>query len=503
MGNFVGIDLGTTYSAVAQVDANGRPVIVPNRDGKNVTPSVVSFVDEGNVHVGATAKRSLEVDDTTFGRFKRAMGSASKTYTAHGKEHSPTALSGLVLKKLREDAEATIGPLDGAVVTIPANFANEAREATMEAAKLAGLNIKFIVNEPTAAALYYAHRSDQELKGTYAVYDLGGGTFDVSIIRMAGQDVELLATDGVAELGGDDFDEAIRDLVATKYQQATGGKLDMGDFTKNAAEEEKLSLSSRRECKVRVVSDSGKALITITRDEFEEAISSLIEQTKMLCENALEEARVEPGDVQGVFLAGGCTRIPSVVRAVKGVFQQDPIGTANVDEVVALGASLYAAYKADHGDLNPMQQQSVNKIRIAEITSNCFGTISQSQGGTTGEVKLHNTVLIQKGVKIPHSVTENFFTVYDGQDAVDCEVTQSKAPETDPKFVKTIWKGELALPEGRPKGQKIAISFSYDENGMMHCSFLDVASGQNTEVDLHPTTASESDDLGIEAFLVE
>ena len=339
MANFIGIDLGTTFSAVGHIDANGRPVIVHNKNGDNITPSVVSVGPDDTTHIGESARRALGADENTFGRFKRDMGTET-TYGLNGSAHTPTFFSSLVLKKLKQDAESSIGAIDGAIVTIPANFANEAREATMEAAKLAGLDVKHIINEPTAAALFYAYNSPQELGGTYAVYDLGGGTFDVSIIKLSGQDVEILATDGVSRLGGDDFDEIIRKLVSQKYKEATGGELDPSDFTKTDAEEEKISLSSRDEVTIRARSDSGKAMITITRAEFEEAISSLIAQTEMLCETAMADAGVSPEQINGVFLAGGSTRVPAVLESVKSVFKQDPLNAGNVDEVVALGAAL-------------------------------------------------------------------------------------------------------------------------------------------------------------------
>jgi len=502
MANFVGIDLGTTFSAVGHIDENGRPVIIRNKHGENITPSVVSFTGEDTAHVGEAARRTLGLDKHTFGRFKRQMGE-SKEYAAFGQTHTPTSLSSLVLKKLKDETEASIDPIDGAIVTIPANFANEAREATMEAAKMAGLNVQHIINEPTAAALYYAYESEEDLGGVYAVYDLGGGTFDVSIISLSGQDVELLSTDGVSRLGGDDFDEAIRKLVKAKYADATGGELDDTDFTKNDAEEEKISLSSREEVSIRVRSDSGKAMISISRGEYEEAISSLIAQTEMLCETAMSEADVTPGDIKGVFLAGGSTRTPAVMDSVKRVFQQEPLRSGNVDEVVALGASLYAAYKADHSQLNAMQKQSVAQIAVADITSNYFGTISITMDENRREHKEQNSILIRKGEKVPCSVTESFYTVADGQESVNCRVTQSKSPEADPRFVKEVWSGQLVLPSGRPANQEVAITFSYDENGVMQCSFLDVESGEKTEVDLNVASASDSSGHEIEKFTVE
>jgi len=502
MPNYIGVDLGTTFSAVATLDETGRPVIVHNQEGANITPSVVSFLGPNRAEVGESARRVLGQDPNTIGRFKRSMGT-SETYLALDVEHTPTALSALVLKKLKEDTLASIQSIEEAVVTIPANFANEAREETMEAAKLAGLNAKHIINEPTAAALYYAFKTGEELLGKYAVYDLGGGTFDISIISVANQNVDVLATNGVSKLGGDDFDEALQKLISRKFKEETGEDLDLGDYTKNDAEEEKKTLSKRDRCLVRVSSQSGRANIEVTRKEFEEAISSLLAQTEMLCESTLDEAELSVSDIQGVFLVGGSTRIPCIKDSIQRVFKQEPISTANVDEVVALGAALYAAYKSDREKLSVVQKKSVERIKVSEITSKCFGVISMSHDEARAIDKLFNSVLINKGNKIPASITETFFTRHDGQEAVECQVTESSAPETDPRFVKIIWSGELGLPGGRPAGQKINVTFSYDDNQIMQCSFLDVASGKKENVDLNMVAGSAAGDDGIEKFVVE
>ena len=505
MGNFIGIDLGTTFSVVAHVETSGRPVIIPDnsQNGEHrITPSVVAFVEGGSDLVGFEAKTTLGIDKNTFGHFKRDMGK-EKTHVVNGERQTATTLSAKVLEKLRKIAEDKLGSVDGAVVTVPANFAEEARQATMAAAKMAGLNIKHIINEPTAAALYYAYESGEDLAGKYAVYDLGGGTFDVTIIEVANRDVEVLATDGVARLGGDDFDEAIRKLVATKYKSETGGDLDPDDYTKTRAEDDKITLSSREKCTIRVRGDKGKAQFDLTRIEFEEAISAKVEEARIVCETAMEEAGVEANDLKGVFLAGGSTRTPLVAQSVKRVFRQDPLGKGNVDEIVALGAALYAIHKAPPEELEVMQQATASAMSVAEIATHCFGTISVGRHAETGEGTLFNSILIPKGKKIPCSVTEDFVTTHDGQESVNCRITQSKGKETDPRWVSTIWTGELAVPGGRPAGQTIQVTFKYDESGMMHCSFLDVASGKKTDVSLAVTSATKTPSEGIDKFTVE
>lgn len=239
MSSFIGIDLGTTFSAVAYIDATGRPTIVYNKEGHNITPSCVTETETGGMLVGEQARKTWGISpDKAAARFKRDMGT-SIAHTINGSDFTPTQLSTFVLKKLVQEAEDSIGTISEAVVTIPANFSSEAREATMAAAKSAGLNVNYIINEPTAAALYYAFKNGTDLHGHYAVYDLGGGTFDVSIIHVNGQDVSVVATNGISKLGGNDFDAALKEIVAKKYKAATGEEMDPYDFTSNDAEEEK------------------------------------------------------------------------------------------------------------------------------------------------------------------------------------------------------------------------------------------------------------------------
>lgn len=499
MASFVGIDLGTTFSAIATIDDTGRPVIVHNKEGQNITPSCV-HEEQGNLNVGDEARKTWAISpDAAAARFKRDMGT-SKTHTINGREFTPTELSTLVLKKLKEDASATLGPITEAVVTIPANFSNEARAATMLAAKEAGLNIRYIINEPTAAALYYAFKSGDALHGNYAVYDLGGGTFDVSIIHVDGQDVKVLASNGVQKLGGDDFDEALRVLVKKKYEEVSGEVLELEDFTKNEAEDRKKSLSQRTSLKDRI----NRQIISISRVELEETISALVAQAELLCEATIEEAKIQVSDISAVLLAGGSTRIPLVQESIKRVFGQDPVVSANVDEVVALGAALYAAYKGDQSQLSPTQQNAIKKIKIAESTAKCFGTLILEVETERGPRELSNHILIHKGDKIPCSVKETFYTVADGQTAVTCELTESASPETDPKFVKRIWEGELKLPPGRPKHQEIEVTYSYDDNQMMKCSYVDVATGKRVDVDISQAGSKDSDDdNGVEKFMVD
>jgi molecular chaperone DnaK len=451
------------------------------------------------MEVGEFARRQWgNALGTAAARFKRDMGTSTKHYIGDT-AFTPTQLSALVLRKLVADATSQIGRIDEAVVTIPANFAHEAREATLSAAKAAGLNIRFIINEPTAAALYYAFKNSQALNGHYAVYDLGGGTFDISIIKVVGQNIDVIASNGIAKLGGDDFDAALQKIVQKKYAEQTGKSLSAQDFTKNEAETEKKSLSVRRRVTVRVA----RELVDVTQEEFEEAISSLVTQAEMLCEATVEEAKIDLSDIEGIFLVGGSTRVPLVQESVRRVFAQEPVNSENVDEVVALGAALYSAYKSDGRVLSAVQKSVISRIKVAETASKCFGTISLGANGPRGQQALVNNVLIPKGHKIPCSVTRPFYTVHADQRAVNCQVTESVALETDPRFVKVIWKGELPLPPGRPAEQEIKVTFAYDDNQVMRCSFLDVSTGTVEKIDLSMGSTKSREAAEIDKFLVE
>jgi molecular chaperone DnaK len=492
MAAFIGIDLGTTFSAVARIDDIGAPAIVHNLEGKNVTPSVVEFRSDGVVEVGELPRKNLGLEDNVFGGFKRDMGTDT-TYEVNGESYTPIQFSTFVLKKLKQDAEEALGPIGEAIVTIPANFPHEARTATMAAAKAARLKIRHIINEPTAAALYYAYKNGKEFDGCCAIYDLGGGTFDVTIATVVGQDVEVLATEGLKNLGGGDFDMELQRLVTIKYKDETGKEPAARDFTLNDAEELKKSLSKREKATARV----GLEVIEVSREEFEEAISTLIAKTEMLCQSALDEAGVSVNEIQHVLFAGGSTRVPVVVESAKKLFQQEPVSTANVDEVVAMGAALYAIYKGDQTDLNAAQKNSVEKMQIQERTGKYFGTLAIAALSQ----EMENIVIIPKGEKIPCQVEKSLYTVHEDQESVRCEVTESGALEKVPDFVKIIWEGDLPLPSGRPANQEIKVKFSYDDSQIMQCEFVDVQTGKETKVEL-TVSADPSRDQEVDKFLV-
>lgn len=502
----IGIDLGTTNSLAAQLDNVGRPQIIHNSEGSNLTPSVVYFDSAEKVVVGQNAKDNIGMEQNVFKEFKRAMGSKT-TYLYGEKEITPTELSAFVLQKIKKDYEKSVGKADTVVITVPANFRNEAREATLAAANSAGLSTDMLLNEPTAAALYYAHQSGSLLNGIYVVFDLGGGTLDISVIKAIGNDVEVLSSEGLQELGGKDFDKKILEIVSKKFKSATGKEFNTHDygFSENDAEELKKSLSSVTEKKIRLVGqDIQPTSISITRVEFEEAISTYIAQSEMLCETVLVEAGVSTSDIRDIFLAGGSSRIPLVKKMLQKIFNKEPVVSGNPDEAIALGAAIYAGYKTEKTKLNTLQVQAVSSMKFQEVAPAYFGTISiDSMKREDGILVNRNNIIIHKNEKIPCSKAESFYTAHDNQTTVSCDITQSPTPETDPRFVRIIWTGQLKLPPNRAAGQEIQITYAYDESGVMHANFLDVMSGSKTEIEVSAKSTESGPSLNINDFIVE
>ncbi len=505
MKKLVGIDLGTTNSVVSYLDEMGSPTIIHNDDGGNITPSVVHFSSANHSIVGREAKKEFPkefptTNTQTFAFFKRHMGS-DKKITIFEKEITATVLSGLVLKKLHEDAKNKLDSSLEAIVTVPASFSNKAREKTLESGKLAGIDISNIINEPTAAALYYAYKSGKDLSGNYAVYDLGGGTFDISIIRASGKDIEVLSSEGVFNLGGKDFDDKLISLVREKFKKQTGRELEADDYNYIDAEEDKKSLSKRDEINISLGRGSERVTINIQRTEFETAISPLVAQTEMLCESAMDKVKLNTSDIKDIFLVGGSTRIPLIKSSVERNFNKNPLTTHNPDEVVSLGASIYCGYKTHKSNLNVVQKTCMEKVNIQEITNHFFGTIVIDED--MGQLTLKNDILIEKGSKIPCSIHKIYQTIRDNQSKIECTITQSSHNETDPEFVNVIWQGDLSIPTGRPAGQQIRVTFSYDENQIMQCSFLDISSNRQTSIDLNMDKENSSVKTEVEKFLVD
>jgi len=506
MSNIIGIDLGTTYSAASKLDETGRPQIVVNSEGGNITPSVVEFISDSSYSVGKEAKKMIPISPKNIvpndvnEEVKRHMANPEKVYEFFGKKYSPIDISALILKKIKKDIEDVHGEITTAVITVPANFSNSEKEATMEAAQKAGLDVSHLINEPTAAALAYSFLSQKELNGTFVIYDLGGGTFDCTIAKVSGQEVEVLTSEGVRELGGKDFDNVIVDMVKKQFEQQSGKKLDL--FNINDAESMKITLSVRENAAQSVTNSDGFADISISREEFEESISNLILQAEMAIESALNRLDLSPNDIDNIILVGGSSRMPIVKKSIKKIFGVEPEIYGNPDESVALGAALYAAYKSESSSLNPLQQKAVSSMKLQEKSGIYLGFISVSNTANGEELTVSN--IIPRDENIPCSITESFYTRHDNQKAVSCTVTSSANDETDPRFAKIEWEGKLELPSGRPAGQEIKVTFGIQEDNRLTASFLDVETGKQINIDLDINRKSlDKSNADLDKFKVE
>jgi molecular chaperone DnaK len=489
----IGIDLGTTYSAVAVLNHAGRPEIVPNVDGERITASAVYFQQSGPVVIGNDAVNAAGGwPDRVVRWVKREMGNDQWSFEIDGRPHGAVELSALILKKIKQDTEQILGPIDAAVITVPAYFDELRRKATMDAAKLAGLEVLRIINEPTAAALAYA--SSGTMLGKLLIYDLGGGTFDVSIVEVASpSDVSVIASEGDHRLGGHDFDLRLAEHFDAAFRKEFGESLLDDPVSRHEtiqeAERVKRTLSKLESAPASLRKGGRSTGLTVTRDVFEQLTNDLLSRTEMLIENALDGPGLRPADIDGVVLVGGSTRLPAVQRMLQKRFGKPPIRTVNPDEAVALGASIQAAIiLADRGesDLPASKAREVAAISLSDVTNHSYGTIALED--SAGVMMERNSIIIPKSTPIPCSITKSYYTVMDSQTQIECQITQGE--DLDPEFVNTLAAEVMELPPGRPANQEIAVTFSYDANGRMACDFHDLASGRRKHFDLDVNDAS-------------
>jgi len=487
-----GIDLGTTYSAIAQFDEHGRPVIMADSEGEKLTPSCVAFFED-KWWVGREAIRQwVSGPSDAAARFKRYMGTSTQ-FNIGDDSYTPTQLSTHVLRHMHQIALNNLDEFGATVVTIPANFSVEARQATVDAAKEAGLKMDYIINEPTAAALYYAFSGNLAGDGKYAVYDFGGGTFDISLIKIESSRVDVIASNGVSRLGGMDFDKILQKIIREKFEKATDTVLEDHELHETPFDLVSIEQLKRRLSQRETVTVFAKGtVLEVTRQEFEEAISGLVMQAEVCSSATLKEANLSSSQLSGVILAGGSTRVPHVRKSIEEVFNNIPlIESANVDEVVALGAVLYAAIRCNSNELNAVQKAALAPLNLQDVTNMNFGTIVIDDDEDTGLPVKSNSIIIEKGTPIPCSKQQSYYTCYDGQDKVICTITECAREETElNEFVRIISDDTvLKLPELSefdfwPMNEEITVTFSYDENQIMHCSFLHEESVHSEEVDL-------------------
>ena len=451
----------------AHVRPDGNPEIVPNADGERLTPSVVYFDKyEGIKLVGSAARDGGDPNRTIF-NIKRHMDDPGYVVEMDEERWTPTEISAMILSKLRRECSTIIGEIENVVITVPANFNELARKATVTAGKLAGLNVSRIVNEPTAAALYYAHT--QDISGRVMVYDLGGGTLDITILEIDGDNIDILLSEGARHLGGANFDEILLEILAEEYRRQNKADLFADERQRrrclSLGEDAKKMLSKLQQVTETVGNDTdGIARVDLSRDKFEEAIGRLLTRTVFLVEQALSSVDLQPDDIDHVVLVGGSTRIPKVQELLENHFGKPPLSCGNVDECVAPGAALFAQRARS----------------VSEVCNHSYGTLAIIEDARSGKAAVRNSIVIPKNTPIPCSMSQVYMTSEDNEELIEVEISQGE--DLDPRYVDIIGKITLEVPPGRPAGCEVTVTYSYDENQRVRAQIYDAESGLKKDI---------------------
>ena len=483
MSKIIGIDLGTTNSCVSVIEG-GEPVVIPNAEGARTTPSVVAFSKDGERMVGNVAKRqAITNPEKTISSIKRHMGSDYKV-NIDGKAYTPQEISAIILQKLKSDAEAYLGEkVTEAVITVPAYFTDSQRQATKDAGKIAGLDVKRIINEPTAAALAFGIDKEDDQK--VMVYDLGGGTFDVSIIEMGDGVQEVLATAGNNHLGGDDFDKKVMDYIIAQFKSETGIDLSNDKMAmqrvKEAAEKAKIDLSGMTTAQISLPFITADATgpkhleTTLTRAKFNEMTADLVEATMGPVRQAMKDSGLSMNDIDKILLVGGSTRIPAVQEAIQKFSGKEPFKGINPDECVAMGAALQGGVLG--GD--------VKGLLLLDVTPLSLGI--ETMGGV-------NTVIIERNTTIPTKKSQIFSTAADNQTSVEVHVLQGEREFAKDNKTLGMFHLDGILPARRGVPQ-IDVTFDIDANGIVHVSAKDLGTGKQQEISITASSNMSKEDI--------